>query len=194
MKNTIFAGVLIVALSACAAASSRADDARIAVISMERVFDKHHKTQEANAQLKARADEMDKERQDLASEIKTLKAEVEKMSAEASDSSLSEAEQKKMREEARQKYEQFTEAEDRLTRFDRLSKSEFGVQMRETQQEIVADIRKTVQRYISGKNIALVIDNSGKTMNGVESVIYFDSALDITDDIISLLNEKAGKE
>ena len=68
------------------------------------------------------------------------------------------------------------------------------MQMRETQQEIVADIRKTVQRYINGKNIALVIDNSGKTMNGVEPVIYFDSALDITDDIILLLNEKAAKE
>lgn len=194
MKNMFFAGLFVLVAFVSAGVPAIAEDGAIAVISMERVFDKHHKTQEANMQLKARVDEMDKERQGLLSEVKTLKAEMEKLSMEAADSSLSETAQKKIREQAREKFALFTEAEDKLLRFDRLSKSRFSVEMRDTQQEIVDDIRQTIQQYIKEKNIRLVLDYSGKTMNGVEAIIYFDRALDITDDIISLLNEKTPKE
>ncbi len=188
MKKTLFYALLILA-AALPILPCRAEKPRIAVISMERVFDKHHETQAANAQMKARIDEMEKDRQKMLDEMKKLKTEMETLGMEAADSSLSEAEQNKRKEKAKEKYAAYTNTEDRLIRFDRLSKSEFGSQMRDTQEKIVEDIRRTVKLYIKEKNIELVLDNSGKTMNGVEPVIYFDSTLDITDDIIALLNK-----
>ncbi len=189
MKN--IALFLLLSAAALSAVPCRADPPRIAVISMERVFDKHHKTQSANTIMKAKIDEMEKDRQKMLDDMKKIKSEMETLGLEAADSSLSEAEQKKRIEKAKEKYAAYSEAEERLIRFDRLSKSEFGSRMRETQQEIVDDIRRMVQLYIKDKNIAIVLDNSGKTMNGVEPVIYYDQTLDITDDIIALLNKAA---
>ncbi len=187
MKN--IALFLLLSSAVLSAVPCRAEPPRIAVISMERVFDKHHKTQSANTIMKARIDEIEKDRRHMLEEMKKIKTEMETLGMEAADESLSEAEQKKRREKAEDKYEAYAEAEERLIRFDRLSKSEFGSRMRETQEEIVDDIRRTVKLYIKDKDIAIVLDNSGKTMNGVEPVIYYDETLDITDDIIALLNK-----
>lgn len=171
--------------------SCRAADLEVAVVSMERVFDQYHKTREANALLKARIDEVDIKRQKLLSDVKTLKAELETLNIEISDNSLSESEQKKKKQLVKDKFALYRDAEDKLIEFDRTSKNEFGSQMRNTQGEIVDDIRETIQQFIKGKGIILVFDSSGKTMNGVESLIYFDRALDITDEVIALLNKDA---
>ena len=168
----------------------RAADLRVAVVSMERVFDEYHKTQEANSRLKVRVDELDVKRRKLLSDVKTLKTELETLDMEAYDNSLSKAEQAKKKQLAREKLALYRDAEDKLIQFDKTFKREFSTQMRQTQGEIVGDIRETIQQYIKGKGIILVFDSSGKTMNGVESVVYFDVALDITDDIIALLNKE----
>jgi Skp family chaperone for outer membrane proteins len=170
-------------------ASCPAEDPRVAVISMEKVFESHHETRKANEEMKERIDELEKDRKAMLDEMKTIKTEMEALRLEAEDKSLSEEAQAKRREETKKKYADYMEAEEKLIHFDRLSKNEFGSEMRATQEKIVGDIRKTVRDYVKDKKITLVLDSSGKTMNGVEPVIYFDGAMDITDAVIELLNK-----
>jgi len=170
---------------------SSAGELKIAVVSMEQVFDQYYKTKKANELLKKRFDKSDLKKRELTDAVKILKTELKTLAMEATDSSLSSAEQDKKKRLSEKKYIAYLDAEEKLIEFKKTTTKEFGYQMRQTQLKIVLDIRETVERYIKGKGIILVLDSSGKSMNNVESIIYYDSALDITDDIIKLLNKNA---
>ncbi|MBU4200422.1 MAG: OmpH family outer membrane protein [Verrucomicrobia bacterium] len=169
--------------------AASATDLKIAVISMERVFDEYHKTQEANAQFKSRADDMDLKRRDLLDQVKSRKSELETLSAETRDKSLSDTEREKKKQLEEEKYTQVRDAEEKLMAFDKACKKQFGDQMRQLQQQIIVEIRGVIQSYAKDHGITLVLDNSGKTMNNVESVIVADRSLDITDAVIAILNK-----
>jgi len=166
-----------------------AADLKIAVVSMERLFDEYHKTQEANARFKARADEMDIKRKKLLADVKTLKTELEALAAEARDKSLNDAERNKKQAQTEEKYTQARNAEEKLMEFDKSCKQQFANQMRQMQQQIVAEIRGVIQSYIKDRGITLVLDSSGKTMNNVEAVLISDKSFDITDPILAIINK-----
>ena len=170
---------------------SGAGELKIAVVSMKQVFDQYYKTKKANDLLKKRFNKSDLKKRELVDTVKSLKTELKTLALEAADSSLSSAEQDKKKRLSEKKYIAYMDAEEKLREFEKTSIKEFGYQMRQTQQKIVSDIRETINQYIKGKGIILVLDSSGKSMNNVKSIIYYDSALDITDDIIELLNKNA---
>ncbi len=168
-----------------------AADLKIALVSMERLFDEYHKTQAANARFKARADEMDIKRRKLLVDVKTLKNELEILGAEARDNSLNDTERNKKQAQAEDKYTQARNAEEQLMEFDKTCKQEFGDQMRQMQKQIVVEIRGVIQSYSKGRGITLVLDSSGKTMNNVEAVLIADTSFDITDAILEIINKTA---
>lgn len=166
-----------------------AADLKIAVVSMERIFDEYHKTKEANAQFKSRADDMDLKRRELLDQIKSRKSELETLSAETRDKSLSDTERDKKKQQEEEKYTQVRDAEEKLMEFDKACKKQFGDQMRQLQQQIIVEIRGVIQSYAQSHGITLVLDNSGKTMNNTEAVIMADKSFDITDAVIAILNK-----
>ena len=165
----------------------------MAFVSMECLFDDYYKTKAANIQLKARFESVDAPRRELINQVKTLKIEVEKLGAEARDKSLSDAERDKKRTAAENKFALFREAEQKLAAFDNTYKKKFGEQMKQSQQQLVGEIRAVIQAYVKKHGIRIVFDSSGKTLNGVESVVYYDPVFDITDPILAILNKNAAK-
>lgn len=164
---------------------------KIAFISMERVFDEYYKTKTANAQFKARGEEIDAKRKDLVVKAKALKADFDKLNAEYRDKSLNDNAREKKREAAEDKLGELKEAEERLMEFDKTYKKEIADQMRQMQQQIVGEIRGVVQTYVIENKIEIVFDSSGKTLNNVEGVVYFDKRTDITDPILAIMNKNA---
>ena len=173
------------------AAALNAAEPSIAFVSMERLFDNYYKTKAANVQLKARFESVDVPRRELLDQVKTLKAEIEKLGAEARDKSLSDAERDKKRTAAEDKFALFRDAEQKLAEFDSAYKKQFGEQMKQSQQQLVGEIRAVIQAYVKEHGIRIVFDSSGKTLNSVESVVYYDPAFDITEPILAILNKNA---
>ena len=173
------------------AAALNAAEPAMAFVSMERLFDDYYKTKAANIQLKARFESVDAPRRELINQVKTLKIEVEKLGAEARDKSLSDAERNKKRTAAENKFALFREAEQKLAKFDNTYKKKFGEQMKQSQQQLVGEIRAVIQAYVKKHGIRIVFDSSGKTLNGVESVVYYDPVFDITAPILAILNKNA---
>lgn len=168
-----------------------AAEQRIAFISMERVFDEYHKTKVANAQFKARGEEIDIKRKDLVSKAKGLKADFEKLASEARDKSLNDSARDAKKEAAEGKLNDLKEAEEKLIEFDKVYKKEISDQMRQMQQEIVGEIRGVIKGYVLENKIDIVFDSSGKTLNNVESVVYFNQSMDITPAILAIMNKNA---
>lgn len=166
-------------------------DQKIAFVNMEKVFDEYYKTKTANTQLKARADEVDLKRRDLVGDVKTLKNQLDTLSAEARDKSLNDAEREKKRRASEEKYTEYKDAEDKLLEFDRNYRKQFGDQMRQMQTQLVGEIRGVIEIYAKAQGLTIILDSSGKTLNSVESVVYYDPTLDVTAPIIAELNKKA---
>lgn len=173
------------------AVALNAAEPSIAFVSMERLFDEYYKTKDANVQLKARFESVDAPRRDLVNQVKTLKTEVEKLGAEARDKSLSDAEREKKRTAAEDKFALFRDTEAKLVEFDNTYKKKFGDQMKQSQQQLVGEIRAVIEVYVKEHGIRIVFDSSGKTLNSVESVVYYDPAFDITEPILTILNKNA---
>ena len=92
---------------------------------------------------------------------------------------------------AEQKLDELKEAEEKLMEFDKIAKKEIADQMRQMQQQIVGEIRGVIQTYSIENKIDIVLDNSGKTLNNVECVMYFDRSADITAPIMAIMNKNA---
>ncbi|MFH1476263.1 MAG: OmpH family outer membrane protein, partial [Verrucomicrobiota bacterium] len=129
-------------------AALNAAEPAMAFVSMERLFDDYHKTKTANVQLKARFDSVETPRRELIEQVKTLKTEVEKLGAEARDKSLSDAERDKKRTAAEDKFALFRDAEAKLAEFDNTYKKQFGEQMKQSQQQLVGEIRAVIEAYV----------------------------------------------
>ncbi|MCX6993711.1 MAG: OmpH family outer membrane protein [Kiritimatiellaeota bacterium] len=173
------------------AAALNAAEPTMAFVSMERLFDDYYKTKAANVQLKVRFESVDVPRRELMNQVKTLKTEVEKLGAEARDKSLSDAERDKKRTAAEDKFALFRDAEQKLAEFDTTYKKQFGEQMKQSQQQLVGEIRAVIEAYVKKHGIRIVFDSSGKTLNSVESVVYYDPVFDITEPILAILNKNA---
>jgi outer membrane protein len=164
---------------------------KIAFIDMERVFDDYHKTKTANAQFKKRGEEIDLRRKELIDKAKDVKTNFDKLVAESRDKSLNDKAREKKKEEAESKLEELKDAETKVMDFDKLYKKEIADQMRQMQQQIVAEIRGVIQTYSVENKIDIVLDSSGKTLNNVEAVMYFDKRTDITEPIMAIMNKNA---
>jgi Skp family chaperone for outer membrane proteins len=164
---------------------------KIAFINMERVFDEYHKTKTANAQFKVRGEEIDVKRKEFVNKAKNLKADFDKLNAEYRDKSLNEAAREKKRDMAEEKLAELKEAEEKLMEFDKIFKKEIADQMRQMQLQIVGEIKGVIQTYVIENKIDIVFDSSGKTLNNVESVMYFDKRLDITEPVLAIMNRNA---
>jgi len=164
---------------------------KISFISMERVFDEYYKTKTANAQFKKRGEEIEVRRKELIEKAKGLKGEFDKLNADSRDKSLNDKAREKKKEDAENKLAELKEAETKVLEFDKAYKKEIAEQMRQMQQQIVGEIRGVIQTYSIEHKIDIVLDNSGKTLNNVEAVMYFDKNTDITDPILAIMNKNA---
>jgi Skp family chaperone for outer membrane proteins len=185
MKWQLILAAILIASGAAAA------EQKISFINMEKVFDEFYKTKAANIQFKARGEEIDAKRKEIVTKAKALKAEFDKLNGEYKDKSLNESAREKKKDAAEEKLNELKEAEENLMEFDKAAKKEIADQMRQMQQQIVSEIRGVIQTYAIENKIDIVLDNSGKTLNNVECVMYFDRRTDITEPILAIMNKNA---
>jgi Skp family chaperone for outer membrane proteins len=166
---------------------------KIAVISMQEVFEEYHKSRQATADFQKRAETISIQRKEKMEAIKAKEVEIRQLEKEANDSSLSSGEREKKEKQAIEKYKALREAEEQLYEFSEQAKEQITFEMREQQDKIIAKIRGIVSEYAQKNNLAMVLDNSGRSLNAVEIIIYAKEKKDITSDIIEILNKKNGE-
>ncbi len=186
MKRHI--GIGLLALLACGWLEARAAEPRLAFIDLDRVFNEYSKTKTADAQLKAQADEFNAERKELIAEYEKLQEEFNKLRDAAQNPALNvdAAEQKKS--EAEDKLVEIREYESKIRRFDESRRKQLDDQSRRMRKNIVEEMRKIIEEYARTQGFIAVMDSSGQSLNGVESLLYVDPKYDITDAILDQLN------
>lgn len=172
-----------------ASGSAQAQDLRIVFINLDRVFNEFYKTQLADAQLKEKAEEFNAERLQLVTEYEGLNERFNAAREEAQDTALSESVRNQRRNEAEELLMEIREFEGRIQNFDQTRRQQLEEQGRRMRTRIVDEIQEEVRRYARGHGYQAVIDSSGQSLNAIESVLYVDVRLDISEAILDILNK-----
>lgn len=169
--------------------AAKAQEFKIAVIDMEKVFKGYYKTKIADAKLKKQADvfknyadKLNKSRVKLMEEFKELRD-------SSQDIALSEAERENRRLAAQDKYRQLKTKESEYKQYNTDKQRHLRDEYDKMRKTIIEEIQKVVRKKSTLEGYSLVLDVSGKTLNNIPSVIYFNASLDLTDEVLSELNK-----
>jgi Skp family chaperone for outer membrane proteins len=167
--------------------SSMVQAQSIGVVNVQKVFDGYHKVKDARERLeksrKIANEEIGIFREELGSIVKELKETEEKLKNPNIDSST-------LRTKYQEQVKKAKEKQDDLIQYDKRTKATISQRQRNLLVEHIADIRKAVDKVSSLKKLDLVI-NSSETQLGV---FYVKPTLDVTSDVIAVLNASAQKK
>lgn len=162
---------------------------RIVTIDLNRVFNEYYKTPVASAKLKDTAEQYNKQHDELMGNYRKLVDELNKL-REDQDKPEYTAEVRDAKKKAVNDKLTETQASQReIEEFRTSHRQMLDQQTQRMRQGILKEIRDIIQKESRDAGYSLVFDKSGNTANGEPSIIFAQEALDVTDDILKILNK-----
>ena len=181
---------------ALACGAAQAGDVKIATVDGGRLLKGYYKTGLAEQHMQQQFDDFRAERDKLMAEHKKLKQQFETLRAEADNKALTEEAREKKKEQAEERLAQVIEYENTINDKAASRKKQIEDEGRKIQGELAKSIRTAVKVVSVKAGYTFVLEQSGLLANGLESVLYSDPKVDITDEVMTALNadKPAGKE
>jgi outer membrane protein len=167
---------------------------RVATVDLRKLFDSYWKTKQADAALKDRAADIEKDHKTMLEDWKKVKDDYQTLLAEANNQTLSLEEREKRKKSAEDKLKQIKEAEDSIGQFERQARTTLDEQRKRMRDKIVEEIRGTVKGKATSGGYALVVDTAAEGSSGAPIVLYSNNENDLTDTVLSQLNAGAPAE
>jgi len=186
MRRAVTAAALLAVSAGCA----RGADVKVAVVNMERVLKASEEMVSARSTMDQKIEEYKAEKVRMLAELDTLKQEAEGAQEQAENKALSAEVREVKRELAREKIIRLGERERDINRTLRDRRKELSDREQALLQEIVAKYQEVVQAYAKREGFDLVLDASAQGLNGIEAVLYYGNALDITPAILKQIGAK----
>lgn len=188
MKRNMAGLCVAMALGCWGLANVQAAETRVVFANMDRIFGEFYKTKLADTQLKEQGLQVMDERKKLMSDFERLQQEFNKLRDDAQNTALNEDVRTQRRNSAEEKLVEVRDFEAKIRRFDETRGKQMKDQQQRMRRRIVDEIRETIQTYARNQMYSAVLDTSGLTANGVEAVLYVEPRVDITDELINVLN------
>lgn len=187
--------MMVVAMGFMAVAGS-AGETRIAVVNGSRVLKEYYKTELADTHIQQQLDDFSAERDKLLAEHRKIKQEFEALRAEAQNKMLTDEARDKKREQAEEKLTEVIEYESTIRDKAASRKKQIEGEGRKIHSELAKAVKAAAQACANKGGYTIVLESGGMLANGLEPVLFADPAMDITDEVIRLLNagRKEGKE
>jgi outer membrane protein len=180
--------VLLLVVLTSASASAQV---RIGTVDLRKVFDNYWKTKQADAALKDRAADIEKEHKNMLEEWKKAKEDYQNLLTEANNQTLSLEERERRKKSAEDKFKQIRDSEEAISQYERQAKTTLDEQKKRMRDSIIDEIRTTVNGKAKQANYGLVFDTAAESVNGTPIVLYTANDSDLTDAVISQLNAGA---
>lgn len=186
MKSALVAALVVLpAFPLCA-------QSRVATVDLKRVFDNYWKTKEAEATLKERAGEMEKDLKNLIESYNKMKEEYPKLLEAANAAALSTEERERRKKTAESKLLEIRETEQTIEQYRRDAATRLDEQKRRMRENILKEIRTVLDGRAKSGGFIVVLDTSAETLNNTPVVLYAASGdHDLTDSVLQQLNAGA---
>jgi outer membrane protein len=190
LLRKIVPGLLFISLLAGSAQAQ----GRIATVDLRKVFEGYWKTKTADAQLKERGADMDKEHKTMLDDWKKAKEEYQKLLSDANSQVLSVEERDKCKKSAEDKLKQLKETEDTIQQYERQARTTLDEQRKRMRDSIVEELRTALNAKAKSAGYALVVDTSAESINNTPIVLFSNNENDMTAAILLQLNANAPAE
>lgn len=167
---------------------------KVGIINLQKVFDGYYKTKQADATLKDRASEFDKQRKDLVEGHQKANEEYKKVLDSTTDQTVSIEERDKRKKSAEAKLREIQEIESQVTQFDRTARTTLNEQQRRMRDAILREIMDVVNTKAKAAGYSMVIDTAAQTVNNTLVVVYSNGENDIGEEVIKELNRSVPAE
>jgi len=175
---------------------------RIATVELRKVFDGYWKTKQADAALKERAADIEKDHKNMLDDWKKAKEEYQALLGEANNQTLSLEEREKRKKSAEDKLKQIKDSEEAITQYERQARTTLDEQRKRMRDSIVEEIRAAVNSKAKTAGYALVIDTGAESGNGNAAAgtpgtpvfLYTNNENEITAAVLAQLNAGAPAE
>jgi Skp family chaperone for outer membrane proteins len=185
MKKQIAVGLAVVGLMGGIAGAA---ELNVAVVDTVRILKEYYKTELAEAHIQRQLDDFSAEREKLMSQHKKMKQEFEILRAEAQNKALTDEAREKKKEVAEEKLTAVIEFENSIRDKAASRKKEIEGEGRKIQAELAKTIKAAITACAQKGKYTLVLADGALLGNGLESVLYSDPKMDITDEVLAILN------
>jgi outer membrane protein len=180
--------ITIIAVVGLLSGMAGAAELKVAVVDTSRILKEYYKTDLAERHIQQQIDDFSAERDKLLAQHKKMKQEFETLRTESQNKALTEEAREKKKEQAEEKLSAVIEYENTIREKAAGRKKELEGEGRKIQSEIGKAIREAVKTCSAKGGYTLVLADGGLLANGLESVLYADPKMDITDEVLKLLN------
>jgi len=186
LQRVVFSLVLISLMGGSAMAQSK-----MATVDLRKVFDGYWKKRQAEAALKERQSDMEKEDRNMVEDYKKVKEEYQSLLQSANDQAVSSEERDKRKTAAEEKLRRLKEMEESIAQYERQARTTIGEQSQRMRSNILSEIRNVVNAKAKAGGFSLVIDTAAESINSTPVFLYCSNENDITDAILQQLNATA---
>lgn len=193
MKNTIVAFVAMSFVALGLVASAQVPAGRIVTVDLNKVFTDYYKTPIASGKIKDTAESFNKELNEM---VDNYKKEIEDLNKLREDqdkpeytAEVRDQKRKAVSEKLADTQKVQRDIDDYRTGHGKILQEQ-QLRMRQT---ILKEIQDVIDKESRDAGYQLVLDKSGNTANAVPTVLFSQDSLEITDDIIKVLNKNQPK-
>lgn len=182
--------VIVLALSFFTAVETWAQT-KIGTVDMERVLKEFSKTKEADARLNEAKNAAKKEFDERASAYKKALEEINKINAQLDSPVLSTDAKASKAKERDEKIANLKNMEREINEFRQTREQQLQQQMLRMRENLLKEITDVVMEQVKSRNMDLVFDKSGASLNRFSPILFSPDAMDFTAAVITEVNKKA---
>lgn len=183
MKKPIRTLCALLAVGAASIAAHAQPALKLLVVDMAKLYDTHYKTLDQNAKLQADDQKAQEEVTKMNTEGNALVEEYKALNEQATNPALTADAKSKAQADAQKKYEAIQQKQREVQTFMQNTQRSLQTRLQNFRSLMLEEISKVATDVAKRKGATLLIDKAGPTLIGVSSVIYFDTAYDITDEV-----------
>jgi len=162
---------------------------KVFVVDMAKLYDGHPKTEEQNAKLKTDQQKAEEELQKINAEGNSLVEQFKKLEEQVNNPTLSADAKTKLQQDLQAKGQEIQRKQAEVNQFRANTQRSLQQRINNFKQFLLEEISKTAVEISKKKGATLLLDKSGPTLIGVPSLLYFDPAYDITDEVAKELGK-----
>src|SRR5246500_3290087 len=162
---------------------------KIGTVDMQRAFKEYNKTKDAEVKINDAKNAAKKEYDDRADSYKKALDEINNLNKQLESPALSADKKSQTAKERDDKIANIKNMEREISDFRQTRERQLQEQLMRVREGIVKEITHVVMEKVKSKNLDLVFDKSGMSINGVPIIMYAPENVDFTNDVIAVLNK-----
>jgi len=191
--NKLAVWTMVCGLTLATTAWAEGPSGRIVTVDLNRVFNEYYKTPIELKKLQEMRDSNSNDESAMLADYRKLNDELVKLRDESEKPEYTTEVKDQKRKTMSEKLVQIQKSQQDIEEFRRVRLKAYDDQRSLRQTNILKDITDAINKMAGDAGYMMVFDKSGMTANGMPSILFSQNTMEVTDDILKVLNKNAPK-